>query len=109
MVSMRVRLRREHLGQAVRAKVKDADALQHLPPSGDEIAPLTSTDGIAITAPPRPEVPVKKTTLGEKIRYRFDNVMARGPVAKALALLPVIKPAFDIYPNVISQHKKVLA
>ncbi len=37
------------------------------------------------------------------------KIMARGPVAKALALLPVIKPAFDIYPNVISQHKKVLA
>ncbi|MBX9948982.1 MAG: SCP2 sterol-binding domain-containing protein [Candidatus Obscuribacterales bacterium] len=37
------------------------------------------------------------------------KIMARGPVAKALQLLPVIKPAFDIYPNVISQHKKVLA
>ena len=37
------------------------------------------------------------------------KIMARGPVAKALQLLPVIKPAFDIYPNVISQHKKVMA
>jgi putative sterol carrier protein len=37
------------------------------------------------------------------------KIVSRGPVNKALALLPVIKPAFDIYPNVISQFKKVTA
>ncbi len=37
------------------------------------------------------------------------KIVSRGPVQKALTLLPVIKPAFDIYPNVISQFKTVTA
>lgn len=31
------------------------------------------------------------------------KIMAKGPVNKALALLPVIKPAFGLYPNVIKK------
>jgi len=35
------------------------------------------------------------------------RMMARGPVNKALALLPVIKPAYDLYPD-IYQHREVV-
>ena len=33
------------------------------------------------------------------------KIVAKGPVAKALALLPVIKPAFLIYPEVYKKDK----
>jgi putative sterol carrier protein len=32
------------------------------------------------------------------------KIVAKGPVQKALALLPVIKPAFTIYPEVYKKH-----
>ena len=32
------------------------------------------------------------------------KIVAKGPVNKALALLPVIKPAFDIYPDIYRNH-----
>ncbi len=32
------------------------------------------------------------------------RVKSKGPVNKALALLPAIKPAFDIYPQIIEAH-----
>lgn len=34
------------------------------------------------------------------------KISAKGPVNKALSLLPVIKPAFKIYPDVVKQYKK---
>lgn len=34
------------------------------------------------------------------------KIVSRGPVNKALALLPVVKPAFQIYPNVVEDLKK---
>jgi voltage-gated potassium channel Kch len=91
MVSMRVRLRREHLGQKARAKIRDADALQTLPHGGrGEPATLQSVDGIAIQAPTkRQEDHVKKATFGEHLHYRFDNVLARGPIA-IIALLGLV-------------------
>jgi len=33
------------------------------------------------------------------------KMMAKGPVNKALALLPVLKPAFDIYPEIYKRHR----
>jgi len=32
------------------------------------------------------------------------KIVSKGPVNQALALLPVIKPAFDIYPDIYSKH-----
>lgn len=34
------------------------------------------------------------------------KIVSKGPVNKALALLPAIKPAFDIYPGVLTQCTK---
>lgn len=34
------------------------------------------------------------------------KMMSKGPVNKALALLPLVKPAFQIYPRVIEDLKK---
>ena len=97
---MRVRLRREHLGQKTRAKIRDADAEQHLPPTGDELAVLLSVDGIAIQAQRKTEVTVKSSTFGEKLRYRFDNILARGPVA-IIALLGLLTFLFILVVAVI--------
>jgi voltage-gated potassium channel Kch len=108
MVSMRVRLRREHLGQKARAKVTNPDALTHLPPTGDQSG-VPLTDSIAIQVPRQVKAPVKNTTFGEKIRYRFDNVMARGPVAIIgllglvtfvfILIIAAVLAIFHIYPQ----------
>lgn len=37
------------------------------------------------------------------------RVKSKGPVNKALALLPTIKPAFEIYPKVVQAHLKKAA
>jgi hypothetical protein len=34
------------------------------------------------------------------------KISSRGPVNKALALLPVVKPAFQIYPGVVEDLKR---
>jgi putative sterol carrier protein len=34
------------------------------------------------------------------------KIVAKGPVSKALALLPVIKPAFEIYPNIYRARRE---
>jgi 2-oxoisovalerate dehydrogenase E1 component len=34
------------------------------------------------------------------------KISSKGPVNKALALLPVVKPAFQIYPDVVEEVKK---
>jgi voltage-gated potassium channel Kch len=89
---MRVRLRREHLGQKARAKITNPDALRHLPPIWDEIEGVPLTDSVAIQVPLRPKAAVKNTSFGDRFRYRFDNVMARGPIAiiGLLALVTLI-------------------
>jgi len=78
---MRVRLRREHLGQKARARITNPEALTRLPSTGDEIEGVPLTDSNAIQVPHHVEAPVKKTSFGDQFRYRFDNVMARGPIA----------------------------
>lgn len=34
------------------------------------------------------------------------KIVSRGPVNKALALLPVVKPAFQIYPRIVRELRK---
>ena len=34
------------------------------------------------------------------------KMMSKGPVNKALALLPVVKPAFQLYPSIVAKLKK---
>lgn len=34
------------------------------------------------------------------------KIVAKGPVNRALALLPVIKPAFEIYPDIYEKYSK---
>jgi hypothetical protein len=34
------------------------------------------------------------------------RIVSKGPVNQALALLPAVKPAFRIYPNVVEESKK---
>jgi hypothetical protein len=34
------------------------------------------------------------------------KIVSRGPVNQALALLPVVKPAFQIYPDVVEEKRK---
>lgn len=36
------------------------------------------------------------------------KIVAKGPVPKAMALLPVLKPAFSIYPDVYKQYKSAV-
>jgi len=35
------------------------------------------------------------------------KISSKGPVNQALALLPVVKPAFQIYPDVVEELKKI--
>lgn len=37
------------------------------------------------------------------------RIKSKGPVNKALALLPTIKPAFEIYPKIVQEHLKKAA
>jgi hypothetical protein len=37
------------------------------------------------------------------------KIVAKGPVNKALALLPVIKPAYDIYPDIYKKYNNKTA
>lgn len=37
------------------------------------------------------------------------KIVSKGPVNKALALLPIVKPAFDIYPSLIADSEKKTA
>lgn len=37
------------------------------------------------------------------------KIVAKGPVNQALSLLPVIKPAFDIYPQIYAKYSKTAA
>jgi hypothetical protein len=34
------------------------------------------------------------------------KIVSKGPVNRALSLLPVIRPAFDIYPDIYNKHGK---
>ncbi len=34
------------------------------------------------------------------------KIVSKGPVNRALALLPVIKPAFELYPEIYQKHSK---
>jgi putative sterol carrier protein len=34
------------------------------------------------------------------------KMMSKGPVNKALALLPVVRPAFEMYPSIVAKLKK---
>jgi voltage-gated potassium channel Kch len=61
-------------------KLRQENPVSHLPTTEDETGGPSTTSN-AIQVPQRKKIPVKKPTIGEQFRYRFDNVMARGPVA----------------------------
>lgn len=42
--------------------------------------------------------------IGVPVAILTGKIVSKGPVNQALALLPVIKPAFDIYPAIYSKH-----
>src|SRR5476651_1835076 len=85
MATLEERRRRERRRAAQRASLRDASAVTPLPPAEQpQIPGALANDSIAIQAPHKQSTsqqensPVQKITLGEKLRYRFDNVMARG-------------------------------
>lgn len=49
--------------------------------------------------------------IGVPVAILTGKIVSKGPVNQALALLPVIKPAFDLYPAIYDKHssKKVAA
>ncbi|CAN5252007.1 hypothetical protein BH10CYA1_BH10CYA1_09910 [soil metagenome] len=42
--------------------------------------------------------------IGVPVAILTGKIVSKGPVNQALALLPVIKPAFEIYPDIYSKH-----
>jgi SCP-2 sterol transfer family len=42
--------------------------------------------------------------IGIPVAIMTGKIVSKGPVNQALALLPVIKPAFDLYPAIYSRH-----
>ncbi len=42
--------------------------------------------------------------IGVPVAILTGKIVSKGPVNQALALLPVIKPAFEIYPAIYSKH-----
>jgi hypothetical protein len=42
--------------------------------------------------------------IGVPVAILTGKIVSKGPVNQALALLPVIKPAFNIYPDIYSKH-----
>lgn len=44
--------------------------------------------------------------VGVPVAILTGKIVSKGPVNQALALLPVIKPAFDLYPDIYSKHSK---
>jgi voltage-gated potassium channel Kch len=105
MASVSERLRRQRRRTAIHAALADPNAVVHLPPPKDEKTGTPSTDSIAIQVPlrkpePSQENAVQKSTFGEKFRYRFDNVMARGPLA-IIGLLGLVTFIFILIVAVI--------
>jgi voltage-gated potassium channel Kch len=100
VASVSERLRRQRRRTAIHAALTDPSAIVHLPPPKDEQTAPPSTDSIAIQAPQQTPTRqensvVNKPTFGEKFRYRFDNVMARGPLA-IIGLLGLITFVFIV-------------
>ncbi|MBS2000327.1 MAG: hypothetical protein U0103_18440 [Candidatus Obscuribacterales bacterium] len=42
--------------------------------------------------------------IGVPVAILTGKIVSKGPVNQALALLPVIKPAFDLYPEIYNKH-----
>jgi hypothetical protein len=43
--------------------------------------------------------------IGIPVAIMTGKIVSKGPVNQALALLPVIKPAFELYPEIYSKHR----
>ncbi len=79
MATLEERRRRERRRAAKSAALRNATPVVPLPlTEQSQIPGALANDSIAIQAPHQQEKSMKKSTLGEKLRYRFDNVMARG-------------------------------
>ena len=76
-------------------RLRRENTISHLPPTGEEVSGVPATTSTAIQAPRMQEKPVKKPTFGEQLRYRFDNIMARGPVA-IIGLLAIVTLIFIV-------------
>ena len=100
MASLSERRRRQIRRDAFHAALKDQTAIVPLPPGDDKPATPPTTVSIAIQAPHKQETIVNKVTFGDRIRYRFDNVMARGTGA-IIALLGLVTFAFILLIAVI--------
>jgi ion channel POLLUX/CASTOR len=94
------RLRRLQRRAAIHAALANPDAIAHLPPNAADVHGTPSTTDVAIQAPHQQEKRVKKATLGDQVRYRFDNVMARGTGA-IIALLGLVTFVFILVVAVI--------
>jgi voltage-gated potassium channel Kch len=100
MASLSERRRRQMRRDAFHAALKDSHAAVPLPPGNEKPSAAPSTDSIAIQAPHQQESPVKKISFGDRIRYRFDNIMARGTGA-IIALLGLVTFIFILLVAVI--------
>ncbi|HEX4444762.1 MAG TPA: hypothetical protein VHZ81_14430 [Galbitalea sp.] len=104
MASVSERRRRQQRREAFHAALKDETVVKHVPQTDPAPASPPSTDSISIQAPhqqaPIQETNVNKPTFGEKFRYRFDNVMARGPLA-IIGLLGLVTFIFILIVAVI--------
>jgi hypothetical protein len=87
----------------------------------DGMLTIDGSDGteIRVTAGPCETKPIIEMSMRSDVAHNFwlgkenpavalitGRISSRGPVSKVLALLPVVKPAFEIYPGVVEESKK---
>jgi len=88
----------------------------------DGMLTIDGSDGqeLRVTAGPCETKPIIEMSMRSDVAHNFwlgkenpavalitGRISSRGPVDKALALLPVVKPAFAIYPGVVEESKKL--
>jgi voltage-gated potassium channel Kch len=101
VASVSDRRRRQIRREAFHTALQDPNAITHLPPNPNDVSGAPETDSIAIQSPHKQEnTAVKKSSFGEKVRYRFDNVMARGTLA-IIGLLGLITFVFILIVAVV--------
>jgi voltage-gated potassium channel Kch len=95
VVAVRVRRKRSLQIKGLKQNIAPMDAVAPLPPEPGEdgSSPVDYADNILMPHRTLPKDQVKKPSFRDRFRYRFDNIMARGPVA-IVGLLALVTFAF---------------
>jgi hypothetical protein len=88
-------------------------------PEGQITIDCSDGQQMIITTGPTDVKPVIEMVMKSDVAHEFwmgrvsipvailtGKIVSKGPTPKAMALLPVIRPAFAIYPEVLEQHGK---